>query len=206
MLESQVNLPSFVREYIKDDKVVFCLESKKYFPKFLRIIAGFKNLILFILLFSISLGVFFDSFASELAIIKGNDFSLLFDSFNLSNLFTLFFVLLIFIKSLDFFYKFLKPFIHGSNLGPIYVGTDSRFVIYNKDKNSIWLIDWTRFTGEIKIVPYKNNNLIVLSTDEGTSLKFNRFWSKNIKTPKEIIIFGVDPVYQIDLQIKKLIK
>ena len=110
------------------------------------------------------------------------------------------------LKILDLLSKIYKSITGKSNLGPIYVGTDSRLVIYNNDKKSIWSIDWTRFTGEIKVVPYKNDSLIVVSTDEGTSLKFNRFRSKNIKTPKEIIIFGVDPVYQIDLQIKKLIK
>ena len=120
-------------------------------------------------------------------------------------LYALFF-LLCSIKILDLLSKIYKSITGKSNLGPIYVGTDSRLVIYNNDKKSIWSIDWTRFTGEIKVVPYKNDSLIVVSTDEGTSLKFNRFRSKNIKTPKEIIIFGVDPVYQIDLQIKKLIK
>ena len=205
MNDSQSLLPEFVINYIGNEAIVFCLQSNKSVPSWLYFLVNFKYCISVGFLSFFSYFVLYNSFNAILNVALQFDLNSLLEISIDEYLYALFF-LLCSIKILDLLSKIYKSITGKSNLGPIYVGTDSRLVIYNNDKKSIWSIDWTRFTGEIKVVPYKNDSLIVVSTDEGTSLKFNRFRSKNIKTPKEIIIFGVDPVYQIDLQIKKLIK
>ena len=203
MTESQVMVPVDVKNYIGNEQIVFSLQSKKAAPGWLNFIIVFKNFISLGLLSLLAYFVLYDAFKSILKVALEFDLKSLLEVSPDKFLYALFFVLSL-IKIFDLILKIYNSIMGRSNLGPIYVATKSKFIIYNN--KSIWSIDWDRFHPDIKVLPYKKDNLIVLSTDGGPSLKFGKFGSKNKKTPKEIVIFGVDPIYQIDLKIRNLIK
>lgn len=203
MRDSQVMVPVDVKNYVGNEQIVFCLQSKKAVPGCLNLIIAIKNFISVGLLSLLAYFVLYDAFKSILKVALEFDLKSLLEVSPDKFLYALFFVLSL-IKIFDLVLKIYNSIMGRSNLGPIYVATKAKFIIYNN--KSIWSIDWDRFKMDIKVLPFKKDNLIVLSTDGGPSLKISKFGSKNKKTPKEIVVFGVDPIYQIDLKIRNLIK